>query len=148
MNNIRTIKPRITLCVSLGLATLLTACAGSSQKPQTEDSTNLVISDYEVVEEVQRISNYKIDGWQYVDPFSLILPTSPGTEYWVQFKRRCNGLNSTEVIGITSTASSVLSRFDAVIVGNSMSGIETKCYIDKIFKITKKKIDKETPESN
>jgi len=94
---------------------------------------------YRLGPEVKDIRNYELDGWNYVSSRALIIPARPSKHYLVTFRTDCSELSLTEVIGFTSTNSFVLSNFDAVIVRDRRRGIDNRCYIDKIYEITRLK---------
>ncbi len=122
----------------------LTACAGSSQPPAItatiDDPVATVMNrGYQLGEEVKRINNYTINGWQYVSDEAIIIPARPSLDYLVLLRTRCRALKHTEVIGLTSTTGSVLSNFDAIVAYDHPTRLEEKCFIDKIYQLEKAK---------
>ncbi|WP_317930175.1 DUF6491 family protein [Halioxenophilus sp. WMMB6] len=126
----------------VALALLLAGCAATDSASTNQAPTAMEVAierGYLLGEEVDKIHNYEISGWQYLAADGLLLPASPSKTYLVLLKDRCSELSSTETIGLTTTVSSVLSRFDAVIVHPHPGGIERRCYIDTIYLVEKPK---------
>jgi len=130
-------------------ALLLVACAGASKTENKmdqlgDDPIAMVIDrGYKLGDKVKRVNNYMIDGWQYVSDEAIIIPARPSKHYLVVLKQKCHQLRNTNVIGFTTTASSVLSNFDAVVVYDHPVTYEQKCYIDKMYEIVRDKKQKD-----
>ena len=115
---------------------LLAACAGTAtERPNPGELA--VKHGYQLEKEVKEIRQYRINGWNYVSDRALIINGGPSRKYLLILNRRCPYLRSEEIIGYSTTATSVLARFDAVIVKDSASGITEKCHIDRIFEVTR-----------
>ncbi|MGI9295559.1 MAG: DUF6491 family protein [Pseudomonadales bacterium] len=63
---------------------------------------------------VKGFNNWSIDGWNVIDPQSLIVRTSPSTAYLLILQRRSLDLRFTEQIALSSTGSFVHAKFDTV----------------------------------
>ncbi len=65
-------------------------------------------------EKVDRLTTFNMNSWQVIDSQSLIVKTSPSTHYLLILQRRIHDLHFAEQIGITSTGSTINTRFDCV----------------------------------
>ena len=113
----------------------LSACATSEISTPTPQEL-AADKGYALGNEVDKIYNYRIDGWQHVSSRALIINGGPSTKYMLTLKTSCHNLSSTEVIGYTTTTNN-LTRLDGIIVNDRIGGIEDKCYIDRMYEITK-----------
>ncbi|WP_317930099.1 DUF6491 family protein [Halioxenophilus sp. WMMB6] len=139
-------------CKLLSLALLATAgallsqgCATTSQPDPSDAIAAIIDRGYLLGEEVNKIRQYEIDGWQYLSDEAIILPARPRQQYLITFKNSCPGLSFTPVIGFTNTGLSVLSNYDAVIIPERHNRLHEKCFIDHIYTITR--ADKSEPEA-
>lgn len=120
-------------------ALLLSACTTTASKPPPTPQELAEERGYQLGAEVKEVKNYEIDGWRHVSNRALIIPARPSRHYLLMLNRPCPDLQTTEVIGFTTTVNSVLSRFDAVVVVDGPGGMEQKCYIERMYSITKTK---------
>ena len=104
------------------LPALLAACGGI---PLHE-------SDQEVRDRFTWLGRF--DSWQPVGRYELVVSTSPSDAYLLKVAPPCQNLQFANRIGLTSTAGSVSSRFDSVIVGQ-MPGWRDRCQIEEIRKV-------------
>jgi len=127
-----TIRSGILLIMTMGL--MACASAGSLiQKPTLEQK--LADRNYQLGEPVDRIMQYTVDSWSYLDREHVIMQTAPSTYYLVSLRRPCYGLTSAETIGFTTTTSH-LTPFDKLVVRSSGRMIE-QCYISALHKLAK-----------
>ena len=89
---------------------------------------------FDNLETVDRFNNWSINGWNVIDQRSLIVHASPSRAYLIILDRRLWDLRHSETIGISSTASSITSRFDTVRVFNR-HGINIPARIVKIYRL-------------
>ncbi len=118
----------------------MTIVLGACSTAPTEKPTPQALAEskgYVLGESVAGIQNYDINGWQYVSPYSLIIPSRPGKKYLVTFDNPCRDLQSVEVIGTTSTVNQFRAKFDSVLVRGA-GGIRQKCPVAEIYEIKKK----------
>jgi hypothetical protein len=84
----------------------------------TACSTGPVVIDdryvFNDLESVDRFTNYTVSGWEVIDSQSLVIRTSPSTNYLLILNRKLPELRSVETIGLTSTGSSIHAGFDCV----------------------------------
>ena len=118
---------------------LLTLLLGGCTATEFENATPQELAreeGYVLGSEVEEIYNYRVDGWNHVTDRALIISAGPGTRYLLTLKTECHYLSNTEVIGYTTTTNQ-LTRFDAVVVADPASGIDQKCFIDRIYRVTR-----------
>lgn len=129
--------------LALSSLILLTACNQTPTKAPTSPDELASQKGYTLGEPVDKIMNYKINGWNYINSQALIINSGPSRNFLITLKRRCYDLSGQEVIASTSTGSAMRAGFDAIIVkrdsmGNLLDAADTdKCYIDKIYKLEK-----------
>jgi hypothetical protein len=128
--------------IAATVLTLLTACASTTSKPLNPEQLALS-KGYLLGNPVKDIRNYTLNGWNYVNDRAIIIDSSVNKRYLVTLRDRCHELSSRESIGTTATAGSMRAGLDAVLVrrdgaGRSLNSFDThKCYIDKIYMISK-----------
>lgn len=66
------------------------------------------------LKQVKRIQQYKIDSWQAVDQYSLIIDGTPSTKYLVVFKNRCRDLRFATAIAAPTKGGSMQAGFDSI----------------------------------
>ena len=124
--------------ILMSLALLLSAgCSSTSQQsePAVIDVNELLAERNLVMgEQIKRIKNYRIDGWQYVDNRHFIFNAGPAHDYLVRLSSNCSELRFAEAIGFTSTNREV-TPFDSVKVG--LRNIPQTCPIDALFELNK-----------
>ncbi len=138
----------ITRLLALSLTAMLFACASNTA---TTMSPSQLAQDrgYELGEPVDRIMNYRLDGWNYLNPQVVIIHSGVNRDHLVTLRNRCHELMSAETIATTSTGNAMRAKFDAIIV--SLDGLRPtrsasntrKCYIDSIYEISKVKTSDE-----
>lgn len=124
---------RLTLVVAV--STFVAACATSPSEPESLDQ-KLAKKDYQVLEEVDRISKYDIDGWVYVDDYNVVFQSGPSEEYLLSFRQRCINLRGAQAIAFSTTAGRVM-RFDKVVVRSLPGSPPEQCLIDRIHRVKK-----------
>jgi len=96
------------------------------------------------LEEVREIWNFRINSWESIDYQSLILRTDVNGYYLLVLQRPALNLPFSEDIGITLTIDRVWSRYDNIVVADSL-GVESYI-IEKIYKLKDNKQAKEIRE--
>lgn len=116
------------LTLSALVVVMLGACANSPR------STEQILSDrgFQLGESVERIQDYRISGWNYVDERHVIFNAGPSRNYLITLKIDCRGLSSAENIGFSSTTGDV-TKFDKVVVGTPIG--PRRCPIDTLTKL-------------
>ena len=124
-------KRQLAMVVALSIGLLLAACASTP-----EQTTEALLSKrgYEVAERVERIKNYRINGWNYVDDRHVIFGAGPRDNYLVTLTMGCTDLRGAEHIGFTTTTDDV-TPFDQLVVKTSIG--PRKCPIESLHKLNK-----------
>ncbi len=125
-------KPKFLVAM---LALVATACAST---PPDAEPLAVRLSDmgYEMLGPVERVNEYRIDGWQYVDDYHTIFEAGRSEYYLLSFNQRCTGLRSAFTIGFTDRVGR-LSRFDSVLVRDRAGGMVERCTINVIHRLKK-----------
>ena len=116
----------------VGACTLLVACASNADRPTVEQ----ILQEKGLVkgESVDRVYQFRINGWQALDEQNLILEAGVKDQYLITLRSFCLNLEHAFSIGVTSRMSSV-AKFDQIIVQEAGGGREY-CNIDEIYKLT------------
>lgn len=122
------------LTVSLfGLILASCASAPADNKVPTLDQ-KLAERGYKSGDKVERIADYRVDGWQYIDNQHVVFTAGPGRDYLVTVRLPCSGLMGADAIGFTSTVSYV-TRFDKLVVKDA--GFDNQCPIEELREVKK-----------
>ena len=130
------IKPLKTAVV-LALAALVSACAGSAEKPLLSVEESTVIEGYSLIGPVNSIRNFRINGWSHVDDKFIIVSAGVRDHYLIGFRNSCRETGSAMNIAFTNTAGSI-TKADKVIV-KAPGGFTDTCFIRTITKLEKVK---------
>lgn len=128
-----TTKSTVLLAALFALAA--SSCATTQQAPQSLEDL-LKDKNYRMGQEVDRIQNYTINGWNYVNRENLILHDGVNRRYLVTFRNMCQGLPDNELVAYTTTTSQ-LTKFDKFLVRDKGSRIIDHCYIQSLHKLEK-----------
>jgi hypothetical protein len=85
-------------------------------------------------EAVDKVQNYRVDGWNYLDDKHIMIYAGPSVRYLISTQISCSDLSSAEHIGFSSTANS-LTKFDKIVVRGA-GGMIRNCPIDAIHQLT------------
>ncbi|WP_028008294.1 DUF6491 family protein [Solimonas flava] len=118
-------------------AVLLGACAATppGQKPKTLEQ-KLDDKGYELGKPVDRIVNWTINGWGYIDDEHVVFSAGVSRDYLVTLLGPCNDLSSATTIGFTAMGSEV-TRFDKLITRNM--GFSQQCPIRELHELKRLK---------
>lgn len=117
------------------------ACANQSSKPELSLDQQLEALGYTNKTQTERINNYRLNGWRYVNDSALIINSSPKRHYLITLSQKCWELASAVRIAVDSDAEAV-SRFNKVIVTDGVRNTVT-CQIDNIYTLDKKPISEQ-----
>ena len=116
---------------------LLLGCGDNPVKPDSLTATQIAEgAGYILLEPVQRIRNYRIDGWNYVNNRAITLDTGVNDTYLVTLLRPCRDLRTSDMIATTSTIGD-LTKYDSIIADFN-STVRLHCPIDKLYRLEKK----------
>jgi hypothetical protein len=92
---------------------------------------------YEQGESVEKVQDYKLDGWNYIDDQHIMIYTGPSERFLVGLMGRCHDLSTAEDIGFSSTVSQ-LTKFDKLVV-KGPGGMKQNCPITEIHRLNRVK---------
>lgn len=128
-------KSFITL--SLAAFTLsLTACSGA--QPGAEKTVDEILAEKNlaVVEELDRLTAFNINSWQYVNEQNVILVEGVSRRYLVELRPRCPELQWAQRIGFTSFGRIVQKNSDQILVTNGAGRVD-RCTIRTFYSLEK-----------
>ena len=128
-------KSFITL--SLAVFTLsLTACAGA--QPEAEKTVDEILAEKNlaIVEELDRLTAFNINSWQYVNEQNVILVEGVSRRYLVELRPKCPELQWAQRIGFTSFGRIVQKNSDQILVTNGAGRID-RCTIRTFYSLEK-----------
>lgn len=128
------LAPRLLLPALLVLT--LGACASTPNAEKPSLDQQLAERGYKTGDKVDRIADYRIDGWNSIDRRNLIFNAGANRNYLLKLKFDCPGLTSAETIGFTSTVSFV-TPLDKLVVRDA--GFDNQCPIEEIRELKKTK---------
>lgn len=128
---------KIRIAVALAILSLgLAACATKPAEPVSL-ADRLATRNYMLGEEVDRIRDYRINGWKDVDDWHVIITAGVRDEYLVALRNRCTEMRSATHLAFSTTVGS-LTEFDELMV-TAPGGYVEHCYIKAIYKLAKVK---------
>jgi hypothetical protein len=102
-------------CVLLVAALLAAGCSGIPRRERDQEQLERYMRYAgEPVDHITYLGHY--DNWQSVSRYQLVLWTNINDAYLITVRPPCEDLQFAQRIGITQTASTISSRFDAVLV--------------------------------
>lgn len=118
----------------IGLAALLAACATPPQGPKPLNlDQQLAERHYLMGPSVDRIRNYQLSGWNYVDNYHVIMRAGVRDQYLITLRSYCPDLSSATSIAFTTTVGS-LTTADALLVRGPGSILD-RCQIRYINRL-------------
>jgi hypothetical protein len=136
-----TIVAALVLAACSGAPAVVGSRAGGAPEGEAHLSKRLDELGYSDKTEIKRLSNYRLNGWSYVDKYHVIINSGPSKNHLIQFKRACYDLRHADTIGFKTSMGSV-ARGDRMIV-RSMGDNVGDCWIDAIYQLTRKPKDSE-----
>ena len=113
---------------------IVAACAGSPPESVPLDE-RLAKRGYIIAEPVKRLQDYRINGWNSVDRYNVILIVGASLTYLITVRSPCDGLNSAGNLAFSTTIGDLTDN-DKLLV-RSTGGYIEHCYIDKIHLLEK-----------
>ena len=115
--------------ITVALAACVTPAPESEPATLDEQLANL---GYRPGEEIDRLSQYRISSWTYIDRQHFLFSSGPSHAYLVSLKTPCSELSSVENLAFRTRTES-LTPFDQIIV--STSAAPRYCAIENIQKL-------------
>lgn len=122
------------VAAAAAIAALLAGCGGiplHESDQEVRDRFNAYAG--EPIDQFTWLSHF--DSWQPVGRYDLVVFTNPSDAYLIKVFPPCANLQFANRIGVTSTADTVSSRFDSVIVRGAFPGSADRCQIQEIRKV-------------
>ncbi|MCB1671367.1 MAG: DUF6491 family protein [Gammaproteobacteria bacterium] len=123
-------KPMILLA-TLTLTMILAGCAGDYERPDIRE--RLLGMGLEMGESDVNIPRYRVNGWNSIDDYNLIITAGVNDRYLVELGTPCQGLRSAFYVGFT-TPDFGLGRFDNILV-RGMDRRPERCPITNITRL-------------
>lgn len=122
--------------ILIGAVTLLlaTACAIEPHEPVPLEE-KLAKRGYTIGEQVTRIREYRINGWNDVDRQNVIMNVGASKNYLVTVRSPCDGLRSAVNLAFSTTVGDLTDK-DKLLVRGTGGHLE-HCYIDTIHTLEK-----------
>jgi hypothetical protein len=117
------------MLVAVVAACLLGGCAAGVQAPETL-AQKLAAKKLIVGDPVRRISNYRLDGWSYLDDRHIIIEAGVRDRYLVSLRQDCDDLRTAVSIGVRTYTGS-LQQDDSLVV-RAPGGFMMDCRIDTL----------------
>lgn len=123
--------------LALAMLTALVACAGAEQKPDEERTVEQILEqkNLRIVEEVDKLINFNIRGWQYVNRQNVVLEDGPSKNYLVELNTPCPNLEFAQVIAFTSFGR-IVNRSDFIVVTDAPGRVQ-RCMIRTFYNLEK-----------
>ena len=142
------------LPLALAILILLAACGGapavvgsrSTGAPGGEVALSERLDEmgYSDKTEIKRLSNFRLNGWNYVDNYHVVINSGPSKQYLVQFRSACRDLRRASSISFKTALGSV-SRGDKMII-HDMGDWAGDCGVSAVFELTRKPREDEPEE--
>lgn len=107
-------------------------CAAPPPEPQRWEE-RLSARGYVMAESVERIRDYRINGWNELDRRHVVIHTGVRDRYLITLRNPCEGLVTADLLAFSTTVGSV-TRFDRLVVRGPGQWLET-CWIDTIHRL-------------
>jgi hypothetical protein len=91
--------------------------------------------------EIRRLSNFRLNGWSYVDSYHVLINSGPSRNYLIRLRRQCHDLRQATSIGFETTLGSI-SRGDTLVIQDFGDRLQD-CWVDSVFELTKKPKEQE-----
>ncbi|WP_299809146.1 DUF6491 family protein [uncultured Shewanella sp.] len=121
---------RLLKLVSLLFILVLAGCASSEASKE-----RIAKYTFPELEQVNSIDNFRMDGWESIDRYSLILTSRPRQSYLLILGGGLNDLNFAQGLLVTSTLGKVEVGFDSV---STVQDPMMKAQIKRIYKLENK----------
>lgn len=124
---------RIIIC-QLALVFVFTAC--SNQPPESKPiEEQLLKKGYRIDQQINRVTNYRLNGWSSVDRFNVIINVGVSTKYLITFRPACDGLHSAGGLAFSTTDGDLTDRDQLVI--RPTANANQYCPIHSIYLLEK-----------
>jgi hypothetical protein len=108
------------------------ACAVAPKEPVSVDE-RLAGRGYRVAERVDRITNFRLNGWTYLDERHVILAAGVRDRYLVTLKSTCYDLGHAMDIAYTTTVGSLTDTDRLIVEGGG--AFNNECLIHRLHRL-------------
>ena len=117
---------------------VLSGVAATGQGSEGENGEDPVITrladrGYRIGPEVQRIQDYRIHGFNYLDRKAIIFHAGASRQYLIRFRNPCQELRSSNTIAFTDTVGNLTTK-DRV-VARGPGGFPERCLIESMWEL-------------
>ncbi len=113
----------------MAMVLLVGACGTTQSEPQSLDQI-LADKGYSMGPSIERIQQFRVNGWNYLDREHVIVTVDASRRYLVSLRVSCNSLFGAEVIAFTNTVN-YLTTFDQLLVQDN-TRIPERCPIESM----------------
>lgn len=128
-------KPFLKAVLSIALAISLSSCAGTDPKAEKTVDEILAEKSLKIVEQVDKLINFNIHGWEYVNTRNVVLIDGPSKKYLVELNVPCRNLDYAQAIAFTSFGR-VVSKNEKLIVTDGPGHAES-CFMKAFYRLEK-----------
>ncbi|GIU40486.1 hypothetical protein TUM4438_01770 [Shewanella sairae] len=118
--------PKLLLILSIALG----GCAATEANKERG-----AMYTFPALEQVNSIDNFRMDGWESVDRYSIIVGVRPNQNYLLILNSGLNDLNFAQGLAVSSTMGKVEAGFDSV---STVQDPMMKSQIKRIYKLEDK----------
>jgi hypothetical protein len=120
----------------LFVSVLVTACASPPPRP-VPLAQKLLERGYVIGKPVKRLKNYRINGWNSIDRYHVIIHAGVKEDFLVTVRNPCDGFRSAEILTFSTTVSDLTDKDKLVVRG--AGGFVEQCYIKSIHVLSRTK---------
>lgn len=130
----RTLATATTLVM---ICLLATSCAAGPPPQTVPLGQKLLERGYVIGKPVKRLKNYRINGWNSIDRYHVIIHAGVREDYLVTVRNPCDGFRSAEILTFSTTVSDLTDKDKLVVRG--AGGFVEQCYIKSIHVLSRTK---------
>ena len=113
------------------------SCTAPAVRPDSAAVNNMLAEkNYQLGEEVERISDIQLDNRTFVDSKNLIMPTDNDGDFLVNLKHPCHGLKANPV-WLRSGKHRAMEKYDRFTTRHEQTNVD-HCFVDAIYKLEPK----------
>lgn len=123
------------LCLALAAPLLLAACAQTQERERPTLEELLEQRNLQLGESVERIPLFRASGWNDIDREHVILHSGANRRYLLTLMTPCLDLDFADRIGVNTSVSNTLTRFDSLVVERPSTTGTHNCPIREIHEL-------------
>lgn len=122
---------------TLGVLFLTTACAGGPPPKPVPIGQKLDVRGYTIGPPIRQLKHYRINGWNSVDRYHVIIHVGVNQDYLVTVRNPCEGFRTAVVLRFSTTVGN-MTNMDKLVVRGA-GGFVEQCFIQSIHVLNKTK---------